>query len=220
MRNVLIGLSPVVLTLTAFSQQAAAPKPPVTVKPSTPAIAAPAANTPPPPEHPLTNEQAHQLMELTGTSKLKPELIENMHKYFARSFPPFVPQDVKDDLNASIDKMDVDTPVLAVYKKYISTEDATKAIEFYKTPAGHRIAESESALTAEVQRAATQVGQQTAKEAIDRHRPEIEAAQKKYQEEHAAKPGPATPGATGAAAPAPNGTPATPPAATPKPPSR
>ena len=138
-------------------------------------------------------------MELTGTNKLKPELVENMHKYFQRSFPPFVPQDVKDDLNASIDKMDGETPVVEVYKKYLSTEDAAKAIDFYKTPAGHRIAESATMLNTEVQKAATQVGQQTAKDAIERHRPEIEAAQKKYQEEHAtAKPGTPGPGAPAA----------------------
>ena len=212
MRNVLLALSPAVLSLTALAQQAA-PKPATPTPAPKVAAPAPSLNTPPPPEHPLTTAQAHELMELTGTSKLKAELVENMNRYFARSFPPFVPQDVKDDLNASIAKMDVETPVVDVYKKYLSTEDAAKAIEFYKTPAGHRIAETAPMLNAEVQKAATQVGQQTAKEAIDRHRPEIDAAQKKYQDEHAAKPAaPATPGAPGAAHPTP--------APAPKPPSQ
>ena len=212
MRNVLLALSPAVLALTAFGQQSAS-KPAATPVPTPRAAAvAPAPNTPAPPEHPLTTEQAKELMQLTGTAKLKPELVDNMHKYFQRSFPPFVPEDVKTDLNASIDKMDVETPVIDVYKKYLSTEDAAKAIEFYKTPAGHRIAESAPMLNAEVQKAATQVGQQTAKDAIDRHRPEIEAAQKKYQEEHAAAK-PSLGGPAGASAPASPAKPTTPPAA-------
>ncbi len=139
-------------------------------------------------------------MKLTGTDQVKSRLVENILAYFQRAFPPFVPQDVKDDLKTSLDKMDIDTPTVATYQKYMSTEDAEKTIEFYKTPAGKDLLQVTPILLSEVQQAALKNGQDTARAVIERHKTEIEAAQKTYEAQHPNPNAPTLgPGAPGSA---------------------
>ncbi len=127
-----------------------------------------------------------------------------------------MPQDVSTDLEQSFQKLDFDTPIIAIYKQHISTEDATAIIAFYKTPAGKDMMQVMPELLQQSQMVSMQLGRKTAQEVIQRHRPEIEAAAKKYQEDHAPKPAPslgpspATPDAAPAAKPATPGTTATP----------
>ena len=71
--------------------------------------------------------------------------------------------------------------------KYISTEDATKIIEFYKSPAGQRMIEAQPYMMTEMQ-LGVQVAQQTAKDVMARHKDEIEAAQRVHGPATAAKP--------------------------------
>ena len=100
--------------------------------------------------------------------------------------------------------MDVDTPSVAIYQKYLSTEDAAKIIEFYKTPAGKNYVEAQPALVNELQQSTLKQGQQTFQAAMERHKTEIEAAEKKYQADHPAPSlgGPQGPApTTGGAAP-------------------
>ena len=160
------------------------------------------ANAPTPPAHPITTAQAHEMMQLTGTDKIKSRLVENITHYFQERFPPFIPEDVKTDLHTSLEKMDVDTGTIAIYQRYLSTEDATKIIAFYKTPAGKDLLEATPKLLGEVQQSALKQGQQTVSTVIERHKAEIQAAQKAYEakQQKAAPPslGPPTPGAGGA----------------------
>ncbi len=128
--------------------------------------------------------QAHELMHLTGTDKLKDRLVENILNYFQKVFPPFIPQDVRDDLKTSLDKMDVDTSTVSVYKRYLSTEDATKIIAFYTTPAGKDLLKADPVILGEIQHNALAQGQGIVKAVIARHKTEIEAAQKTYEAQH------------------------------------
>ena len=139
---------------------------------------------PPPPAHPITAAQAREIMQLTGTDQIKNKLIENVMQYTQRAFPPFVPPDVKEDVRASLEKMDVDTPTIAIYQKYLSTEDAEKTIEFYKTPAGKDLLQATPTVMNEIQQAALKQGQQTFQTTMERHKTEIEAAQKTYEQQH------------------------------------
>ncbi len=140
---------------------------------------------PPPPAHPITVAQARELMALNGTDKIKAHLVDNVDAYMQR-FPPFVPQDVKDDVRSSVEKMDIDGQTVATYQRYLSTEDAAKAIEFYKTPAGKDLLDVTPAMMGTIQQNASKTVQQTLQAAIERHKPEIEAAQKTYEQQHAA----------------------------------
>lgn len=178
------------------------------MKPASPAAAA-TPGTPAPPAHPLTAEQAHQIMKLTGTDQLKDRLIDNMMAFFAQRFPPFIPADVKTDLHDSLEKMNLDTPTVATYQKYISTEDATKIIEFYETPAGKRMLAATPPLMQELQHNAMQTGQDTARGVLEKHKAEIEAAQKQYESQHSSQSPMLMPNPNGAK-------PANPPATPPK----
>jgi hypothetical protein len=136
-----------------------------------------------PPANPITDAQAHELMELTGTDKLKDQLTNYFMSRIEQA--PFMPKDVLTDMHDSLEKTDVNTSAVATYKKYLSTEDAASIIAFYKTAAGKALVKATPQIMAEVEHGAMETGQQVAREVIERHRPEIEAAQKAYQAEHA-----------------------------------
>jgi hypothetical protein len=178
-------------TPSASSQSTAPSKAPVASSPST----APAG--PPPPANPLTDAQAKQMLEMTGATKMKEQLLRSVMNYFGSSMP-FMPKDVSDDLEQSFEKLDLETPIIGIYKQHISANDADAIIAFYKTPAGKDLIESMPAIMQQSQQVGLQLGRKTAQEVVERHRPEIEAAAKKYQDEHAPKPGPSlnTPDAT------------------------
>ena len=221
MRNNALALGCILLAGVAAAQQATG----VPSTSATPAAGkAPAASSSPnaskaaagadaaseAPAHPLTDAQAKQMLELTGGTKIKGQLTNGYMNYIHTSMP-FLPKDVSDDLEQSFSKLDLDTPIMAVYKQHISTEDADAIIAFCKTPAGKDMMEAMPQILQQQQQVAVQQGRKTANEVIQKHRPEIEAAAKQYQEEHAPKPAPSlsTPGTS------PSSTPSTQPAAKP-----
>jgi hypothetical protein len=223
MRNATLALTSFLLAGACFAQQATPAKPatPATapsgtaVRPMSPQMMAPSAPEPLP--NALTDDQAKQMLDVTGASGLKEELKEQMLNYFHTNMP-FMPKDVSDDLEQSFEKADVDTPIVAIYKAHITAADADAIIAFYKTPAGKDMMKTLPVILQQSQQAAVQIGRRTAQGVIERHRPEIEAAAKQYREEHMPKPAPSlnTP-----AAPGTSGTPAKPGTATtpaPKPP--
>jgi hypothetical protein len=122
---------------------------------------------------------------------------------------PFIPNDVWTDVQTNVDSIDYPTLLQPIYAKYLSQDDAAKALVFYQTPAGKRVLQSMPPMLGESVQAAQQKGRQVGRDAIEKHRPEIEAAQKKYQAEHAPPAGSTAPGA-GGATPAPSPGPATP----------
>ena len=164
------------------------------------------------PAHPLTDAQAHQMLQLTGADKIKGQLTTGYMNYIHTSMP-FLPKDVTDELQQSFDKLDLDTPIIAIYKQHISTDDAEAIIAFYKTPAGKDMIDAMPAILQQQQQVAVQEGRKTASDVIQKHRPEIEAAAKQYQEEHAPKPAPSmtTPSAQPAAKPSGSAPASTPP---------
>jgi hypothetical protein len=221
LRKALISITPLIFTLAACSQSA--PKPATPAASTTPTTAGAPQHAGvagmdgmavTPPANPITDPQVHELMELTGTDKLKEQLTQYIMQNIERA--PFMPKDVVDDMHTSLEKADVNTAAAATYKKYLSTEDAAAIIAFYKTPAGKSLVKVTPQIMKEVESGAMQTGQQIAREVIDRHRPEIEAAQKAYQAQHA-PPSLSTP-APGAKAPGASSSP-TPAPATPKPPT-
>ncbi|WP_158615536.1 DUF2059 domain-containing protein [Acidipila sp. EB88] len=185
MHKFVVGaVAPFLLAVSVMAQTSAAPA----AKPVPPLPTAGSAKPgqPPAPAHPLTIEQAHELMQLTGADQTKSRLIENIMAYFQRAFPPFVPADVKTDMKASLDKMDIEGPIVTTYQRYLSTENATQIIAFYKTPAGKDLLAITPYLSSEIQQTALKNGQDTARAVIERHKAEIEAAQKTYEQQHAA----------------------------------
>jgi uncharacterized protein len=200
MHKVTMALGCFLMAGAAFAQQT-----PSAASSSAKAPAADQTSTPPP-AHPLTDAQAQQILKITGADKIKPELTEGLTNYFHNSLP-FAPKDVNDDLDQSLTKLDVDTQVIAIYKQHISTEEAESLIAFYKTPAGKHVIDALPEILQQSQQVGMQAARKTAQEVVNRHRPEIEAAAKQYQQEHAPQSAPslnapASPGTAPAAKPA------------------
>ncbi len=219
------------LTVTASAQTAPTSPSTATSKPATPQSTTPKISgldgepAVKAPEHPLTLDQMKVLYVALGYDKQVAEMDANRDKMIAQNKVrnPYMPTAVWDDLDASFKKIDYEGALYDVYKKYLSTEDAAKLIDFSKTDAGKdyfanaAILNRESAMT--IQRQEQQASQQVQA----RHKDEIEAAMKKYRDEHAPKPAPTlgapTPGAPSgssapATTPAPSATPAKPPTTT------
>jgi hypothetical protein len=142
----------------------------------------------PPPVHPITPAQVHELLDLTGANKIKDQVMRGMWLNLQKTFPPFVPKDVLDDLETSMLKIDYEPLAVVAYQKHVSTEDAAKAIAFYKTPAGQRLVGVLPEVTREMQTGSTKLGMQVVQEVIARHMDEIKAAAAKYMQEHSDAP--------------------------------
>jgi hypothetical protein len=184
-------------TAASKPAQSTAPAP----KQSTPAQSAAAAsadpNAPPPPAHPITTEQTREMLDLMGYKKMEDEgwkqLVANNQQR-----APFIPQDVWTDVQGGLSSIDYVAILQPVYAKFLSTEDAAKALEFYRTPAGKRVLQAMPSVLGESVAVSQQKGQQVGREAISKHQAEIQEAEKKYQAEHAPAGGPTgEPGAVG-----------------------
>jgi len=93
------------------------------------------------PEHPLTLDQMKVLYSAMGYEKTIDDNLEKMIS-MQKARAAFIPTDFWDDIQSSFQKIDYPTALLDVYKKYLSTEDAAKLIDFSKTPAGEHFFES------------------------------------------------------------------------------
>jgi len=217
MRNTSLALtlSCLLLAGVAFAQQT-----PSGTSSSTSATQAPAKIPAPStaPANALTDAQARQMFEVTGAIEMKDQLVHGMMNYLHSSMP-FLPKDVSDDLEQSFQKLDLETPIIAIYKQHISTEDADSIIAFYKTPAGKHLIKAMPEILQQSQQAGVQMFRKAAQDGIERHRPEVEAAAKQYQQDHAPKPAPSlsTPSPTPNAAPAAKPSTTSPNSATPQP---
>jgi hypothetical protein len=182
------------------------PSAPGTTAPSSRNIGPLTPGTPTPPAHPITMEQTRELLDLMGYKKIEENNWSQMIS-MNRQAAPFIPADVWTEVQTNISGIDYPTLMQPIYAKYLSQEDAAKALEFYQTPAGKRVLQAMPPMLGESVAAAQQKGRQVGREAIEKHRAEIETAQKKYQAEHAPPAGSTAPGAGGATA-APSGSPA------------
>jgi uncharacterized protein len=186
----------VAFSVSAFAQQ---PSTSATPKPAAPATQPSSAASEPaikPPANPITPAQIKEMQDLTGAEAMKKRIVANAMQFYRSQFPPYVPTDVIDDLDKSLENADLESHAADIYPKYISTEDAVKIIDFYKSPAGQRMIAAQPYMMTEMQRSAVQVAQQTAKDVMARHKDEIEAAQRKFMEQQQQKPSLATPPST------------------------
>jgi hypothetical protein len=174
---------------------------PSATAPSNRRISSLTPGAPTPPLHPITLEQTRELLDLMGYKKMEQT---NWSQMIAmnKQAAPFIPADVWADVQTGIDGIDYPNLMQPIYAKYLSTEDAAKALDFYRTPAGKRVLQAFPPMLGESVGAAQQKGRQVGRDAIDKHRPEIEEAQKKYQAEHAPPAGSTGPGAGASPSPA------------------
>src|ERR1700739_2289446 len=122
-----------------------------------------------PPLHPITPEQVHEILELTNAHRLGAQVVRGMLLNIEKSFPPYVPKDVIDDLNKSLENYNYEPLAIKSYQKHLSTEDAAKVIAFYRTPAGRRLVAVTPQITREMQEGGAKEGARIVQEVIERH---------------------------------------------------
>lgn len=137
-----------------------------------------------PPEHPITLEQTREMFQLmkfrsTMQSVLHANLVQQ------RQAAPFIPEDVWQDFEESFAKTDFVPVFFPIFQKYFSEEDAAKALEFYRTPAGQHTLAATPALMQELPPASQAKGEEIARQVFERHHQEIEDAQRKFQQQSA-----------------------------------
>src|ERR1700742_3867659 len=131
------------LSTCACAQQASTPAAhPATTAPAHSASANEAPSIPPP-ANPITAAQIKEMEQVTGVKDMQKHIVASAMQYYRSQFPPFVPQDVIEDLSKSLENADLNAQATTVYPKYVSMEDAAKIIEFYKTPTGQRMIAAE-----------------------------------------------------------------------------
>lgn len=163
------------ISASSIAQQTTAAKP---ASPDQATVAAPA-----PPAHPITVEQTHEIFELTGTKAMMEQMIHHTLAIQKSSAPSFIPADVWTDLEQNFLKVDFAQLMLPTYQKYLSEEDATQALAFYRTPAGKHFLAVMPQVLMEASDVGRQEGQRIASEVIQRHQQEIMDAKKKYDEQ-------------------------------------
>jgi uncharacterized protein len=184
MRVVSLLASTLILATAAFGQQSTAPAD------SSPQTAPSQSSTTvdSPPEHPCTVAQVRELLELTGAIQLRVQVMRKMMAQIKQAFPPFMPKDVMDDMESSLEKIDIEPMAVRAYQRHVSSEDAAQLIAFYKTPTGQRVIRALPIVTGEMQDAGAKEGERVAQEVVRQHMDEIKAAAAKYQQDHAAPP--------------------------------
>lgn len=175
MRVVPLLVTTLLLAVPVFAQQAS---------PATPAP----AQADQPPAHPVTVDQVREILQLTHAKELVHQSERNSFALMKRSFPPYMPQDVSDDLLKQLEAFDLEPLAVAAYQRHLSTEDAAEVIEFYKTPAGQRMITATPAIEQELQMGGQQEGIKIARQVISAHMDEIKAAAAKYRAEHSDTP--------------------------------
>jgi TonB family protein len=137
-----------------------------------------------PPEHPITPDQAQQLMQLTGIAALQRKMLDGLMPSLRQSMPPYMPDDVLTDFEDRLVGGDMQALIVSAYQRHFSSEDADAMIAFYKTPAGRRAVLMMPVLMKELQEGGAQLGQETMRKVLEAHHLEIEQAKEKYEQEH------------------------------------
>lgn len=137
-----------------------------------------------PPAHPVTAEQVHEMLQLTGALQLMKQFLDAMMPAIKQQMPPYMPDDILADFQKDFLGANLEDAITRVYQKHVSTEDAAAAIAFYRTPAGQRILGIQPTLEKELQEEGRQLAVQTMMDVLDRHKSEIDDAKKAYEATH------------------------------------
>lgn len=164
-------------SLSAAAQTSAVPLPPV----------APTAEVHIRPAHPATEAQIREYFALTHLDQSMKTLMTQMVSTYRATSAPYFPESFWEDMNRTLGSFDFLGKLVPVYQEYISEDDLGTVIAFYKTTAGRHLLEAQPLMMAETQKRFREMGQQLGLEVAMRHKDEIAAAQKKYEEEIAAR---------------------------------
>jgi hypothetical protein len=133
-----------------------------------------------PPAHPLTLEQTRELFNIAGTQTMLRALAHQALAVQRANAPEFIPASIWAELEDGLVKIDFPTLLYPTYSKYLSEQDAAKAIEFYKTPEGQHLIQVMPAVMKDAGKIGQEQGTRIAQEVFSRHQQEILDAKAKY----------------------------------------
>ncbi len=148
----------------------------------------PAANVPEltPVANPATAAQIRELLDLTGATRNANLIVGRMIEQIREQAPSFFPQDFWADLQQSFQHIDAEGPMVPYFQKYYSQGDVEKAIAFYKSPAGKRLVAVQPVIMQKTQGIVMTQAQDVVHQVLQRHKAELEALAKQYQQQHGA----------------------------------
>jgi hypothetical protein len=136
------------------------------------------------PEHPITVDQVHEMMRLTGSANLTKDMLDASMPTLRQSMPAYMPEDVLQDFEKTLlDGGVIDKMVVEAYQAHLSTDVAAEIIAFYKTDAGQRMLAVMPQIMKDTQAAGEKAGEQTMMDVLQRHKAEIDAAKQKYEQQ-------------------------------------
>ncbi len=146
-----------------------------------------AQSAPIPPTHPVTSEQVKQLMTITHSTE---RMRDGMHKMIQQqqASVPYFPAGFWTDFEAEMAKIDWIAIATPVYQKYMSQEDAEKAIAFYSTEAGQRSLDSSMAVMQEMSAKGFEIGKDVGVRIGQKYQAEIQENMRKMQSAPASSP--------------------------------
>lgn len=131
---------------------------------------------------PATAAQIRELLDLTGATRNATLMVGRMVDQMKSQAPAFFPQDFWADLQHSFQHLDAQSVLIPYYQKYYSQPDAEKAIAFYKSSAGRRLVAVQPVIMQKAQKLVTQHAEQIGQQVLLRHKAELEALAKQYQQ--------------------------------------
>lgn len=150
-----------------------------------------AAAAPAPPANPATPEQIREYFQIVHLDQTIHAVMEQMLKASRAQAPPYLPDVVWEDMTKTFASYDLLAEMIPIYQRHLSREDMASILAFYRTEGGRHLVAAQPAMVAEAQAVFPTVGHRLGQEVAARHMEEIQAAKKKYDDEHAApKPPP------------------------------
>jgi hypothetical protein len=141
-----------------------------------------------PPAHPATAEQVREYLILTNYVPNAHKLMSQMLSGSRATSAPFLTAAFWDDMDKSIQEIDLVGPAIPAYQKFFSEEDMAATIVFYKSHAGQKLLAAQPYIVSAASDVLRAVGQKVGQEVYARHKDEIEAARKKAEPTPAAPP--------------------------------
>lgn len=203
-----IAIHPILLASLSvgavFAQQAKPQQAKPSTAPSTQAKNSASVSELTPVTNPATAAQIRELLDLTGASRNANLMMGRMIDQMKTQAPDFFPQDFWTDMRTSFQHLDAEGLMVPYFQKYYSQPDVEKAIAFYKSPAGRRLIAVQPVIIQKTQNIVMQRARDIGHQVLLRHKQEIEALAKKYQEQQGGAAGPSGPSGSGSGpAPAP-----------------
>jgi len=167
-----------------------------TAQAKTSAVSAPELT---PVTNPATAAQIGELLQLTGATRNANLMVGRMIDQMKQQAPSFFPQDFWADMQRSFQHLDAESLMVPYFQKYYSQPDVEKAIAFYKTPAGKHLVAVQPVIMQKTQNIVLARAQEVGHQVLLRHKAELEALAKQYEQQQrgaaGAPPQNANPGA-------------------------